>query len=328
MKLSCVQNVQLDKRNNNNKDYNKNLSFTGFASTCARFWRYVDNGGRGRQFMVEDCAETNVPRSIKGALAGRKYTGKINWPAFLQEAIREFLTGPTMCITPIAILAIATKASGKTANTHTENIRNLAYLTNQTQIASANEFTPKFFETAIEDMLKQTLGKDSIDKDDVSKLVEGLTKYNKETDKKAASKILSDLQGQFESIVKREKDSYKNVNFLEASYSIAKDKKGSTSFKDYMGYVSAWADDFTKKLNKDNLSTITEDMVKSFKNTWFGKRVFIFGSMFAITAFLMSFIPKIYTLASGKVNPNASTIYDEAQKGDKKPEENKEKEVK
>ncbi len=333
MKLSCVRNIQENKRNNlnnvnNNSRYNPN--FTGFASGCAAFWKFVDNGGRALQFTVEDCAETNFPRSLKGLFAGYKYTGKLNILAFLQEAIREFLTGPTMCVTPIAILALATKFSGKTANTHTENISNLAYLTGKTQIENAKEFAPNFFSVAVEDMLKQTLGikENDIKENDIKTLVEGLTKYNAETNKKEASKILADLQNEFEKIVKREKSSYKNTNFLNASYSVAKDKTGTTSFKNYMGYISAWADDFGKKLNKDNLSTITSDAIKSFKKTWIGKRMFVAGSMFGITALLMSFVPKLYTLASGSINPNATVIYSEAGKDGKDDKQPQGKEVK
>ena len=38
------------------------------------------------------------------------------------------------------------------------------------------------------------------------------------------------------------------------------------------------------------------------------------ASMIFLTGVIMSFIPKLYTLVSGTVNPNASAIYNEAEK--------------
>ena len=129
MKLSPINGSINNQSQVNNKSNNDNkVSFKGGADTLVKFWQFVDNGGRAMQFTVEDMTGTNVPRSIKGALAGYKYTGKINVPALLQEGIREFLTGPTMCVAPVAILALANKFAGKTSNTHLENIINLSHL--------------------------------------------------------------------------------------------------------------------------------------------------------------------------------------------------------
>ena len=117
MKLTAVNNTT-NRDNDNNRRVNNNQSFRGAADTLVRFWQFVDNGGRAMQFTVEDMFGTNLPRTYKGAMAGYKYTGKVNVPALLQEAIREFLTGPTMCIAPMLILSLVTKMSGKTADTH------------------------------------------------------------------------------------------------------------------------------------------------------------------------------------------------------------------
>ncbi len=281
------------------------------ALGLVNFWQFVDNGGRALQFTVEDMTGTNIPRSIKGAKAGSEYTGKVNIPALLQEALREFLTGPTMCIVPVLVLNAAIKLSGKTANTHVENIKNLSYLIGQTK-ANANEnFNKSFVETAVSDMLQKTTGKTDIAKEDVEKLAQAIRDYKNITNKKESKKALSDLQTMFEGIVKKSKDNFKDSNFLQAKYSISKDKTGSTSFKNYVGYINAYAEDFAKKYG-ENAKGITQENINKFKNTWIGRRILTFAGMFFITGVLMTQIPKIYTKASGKVNPNASAIYDEA----------------
>ena len=104
-----------------------NPNFKGGADFLVNAWRFIDSS-RGIQFTVEDMLGTNFPRTYKGAMAGYKYTGKVNVPALLQEAVREFLTGPTMTAAPVLILSIACKLSGKTANTHAKNIMNLSHL--------------------------------------------------------------------------------------------------------------------------------------------------------------------------------------------------------
>ena len=123
MKIPSIRSVNEQQNISNNS---QKTSFTGGVDALVNFWQFVDNS-RALQFTVEDMLGTNIPRTYKGAMAGYKYTGEINLPALLQEAIREFLTGPTMCLAPIAVLALA-KNSGNSANTHIENIRNLTTL--------------------------------------------------------------------------------------------------------------------------------------------------------------------------------------------------------
>lgn len=330
MKLSSINSIgnHNNKINNNNKN-NQSVNFKGLgvAEGLVNFWQFVDNGGRALQFTVEDMCGTNIPRSIKGAKAGSEYTGKINIPALLQEAIREFLTGPTMCVMPVAILNIAMRLTGKTANTHCENITNLSHLMEQTKPVAGQKIDKAFFETTVTDMLQKTTGKTEIKKEYIDTLVKGIEDYKNATDKKQSKSILSNLQSTFENIVKSTKDDYKGANFLQAKYSISDTKQGATSFKNYVGYITSYAEDFAKKFGED-AKEITSKSIQSFKTSWLGKRAATFLSMIFITGVLMTQIPKIYTKASGKVNPNASAIYNEAKGETPKTDDTEKKEVK
>ena len=64
------QNKQNTTKNNfkNNKVNNKNVSFKGIADFATVFWNFVDKGGRGLQFTVEDMFGTNIPRTYSGAM--------------------------------------------------------------------------------------------------------------------------------------------------------------------------------------------------------------------------------------------------------------------
>ena len=326
MKISAINSSDI-KQNKANKN---NPTFKGGVNSLVNFWQFVDNGGRALQFTVEDMFGTNFPRTYKGAMAGYKYTGKVNIPALLQEAIREFLTGPTMCITPVVVLGLA-KKSGKTANTHIENINNLSYLMQQAVNNNKDKINGEdFLRTTIEDLIKKTSGKEAIDEDDVKSLLDAFKAYKEKADilankesvkrigKKAAkSKVattMKELQETFEGIIKRSKEDFKNTDFTQVKYSINGSKEGTTSFKNYAEYITAYLQDFTKKFNNGDTLNATEENIKAFRKSFLGKRIITVASMFAFTGLLMSFIPKIYTWASGGVNPNASAIYKEADK--------------
>ena len=312
LKVSSISSPRVSSNYQQNNNNSSNPSFKGFADGCVKFWQFIDNGGRALQFTAEDMTGTNIPRSIKGLLAGIKYTGHLNIPAFLQEAIREFLTGPTMCVTPFAILTLAKKTAGKSANTHLENINNLSYIMQNTKKAEGETLKDAFYKSAAQDLIKQSAGEDAVTKVNVENIVSGIKDYSKANDKKDAAEVLSSLQKTYEKIVKTNKKDYSDCNFLAAKYSISDSKSGATKFKNYIEYIEAYANDFTKRFGEN----LNADNIKKFKTNWLGKRAITCLSMFFITGILMYQIPKLYTKASGRINPNASAIYDEAKKRD------------
>ena len=60
MKLTAINNTLRQNKTNSNNISNKqnnnqkNVSFKGFADAAVTFWKFVDAGGRGLQFTVED----------------------------------------------------------------------------------------------------------------------------------------------------------------------------------------------------------------------------------------------------------------------------------
>lgn len=355
MKLTAVKEQQLRQNNTNNKQ-NKNVQFNGFTDTLIRAWEIIDSS-RGIQFTVEDMLGTNIPRTYSGAMSGYEYTGEINWPYLLQEGIREFLTGPTMTLAPIAILAIITRLSGETAATHKENIVNLSYLADLMAKNDINEekFTNSFVEKVVRDTLKNTIGADStgaeinVNDSDVNELSDLIKNYIKQTKpenqekgfketlaniqslfdpvarhkkkaKKAEAKdALDATQRKFIDIIKTYKESYKNTDFKVAKYSINEKDIGATNFKNYVEYLKAYIVDYTKA-NKDDkgLINLATENINKFRDIWSGKRIGTVGALILGTGILMSFIPKLYTLASGSINPAGAAIYNEAAKREEK----------
>ena len=325
MKISAVSN-----NNINNATQANTPSFRGISDGLVNFWQFVDNGGRAIQFTVEDMCGTNFPRTIKGALAGYKYTGKINYAALAQEALREFLTGPTMCLTPLAIISLTKKSMGKTADTHIENIKNLSYIMSTLKDTPIESLDESFVKSVVSDMLIKTSGKDHVNLQDVKDLTAKILEYKKHSDqlnlpakqmsifskmrlKKDLKKEVAGIGSMFEGIIKRTKDSFTDTSFLQAKYSVSETATGATKTTNYINYIVNYLTDFRKTF-KDGTTKVTSEAVQKFKSGWLAKRLGIIGAMVCVTGFAMSFVPKIYTLASGNVNPNAKVIYKEAEK--------------
>ena len=332
MKLTAVSNdtIKQNKTNkNNNNKSNNNVHFKGFADSAVVMWDLIDKGGRALQFTVEDMFGTNFPRTYKGAMSGYKYTGKVNIPSLLQEGIREFLTGPIMSVSPFAILAIATALGGKSANTHVKNIDNLSYLMQNVKSAADTEaFKDDYFKKIVTDMLEKTLDTKQVKDDDVKELFDGIknydniistaTKETKKESKRKAKEALNNLQNSFENIIKRSRDTFDGTDFKTAVFSLSENKTATTNFENYIQYASAYANDYIKQNKTKDGIDLAEQTINAFKKNWMGKRVLTIISMIALTGVIMSIIPKLYTLASGKKNPDTKVFTDVAKEREAK----------
>ncbi len=314
MKVTSINYTQPRSTNNN-------PNFKGITQGLVDFWQFVDNGGRALQFTVEDMTGTNIPRSVKGLLAGKKYTGHYNIPAFLQEAIREFLTGPTMCLVPFGVITLAKKIGGKSANIETKNMRNLSYLLSEKTVKQEGQsLEDAFYHTVVKDMLDKSTEKD-VAQDAVDGMVELFKKLGNNTDKKEEGNILGEIQNYFEGTVKSLKDDYKETSFLDTKYTTevldkqtGKQVIGSNNVRNYANYATSYIKDITKKFGE----TISKEQIRNFCTSKQAYRLFTtIGGMIMLTGVLMCQIPKIYTKVTGLVNPNARAIYDEAKKNDK-----------
>ena len=326
MRLTAVSNdtVKQNRANkNNNNKINNNMHFKGFADSAVVMWNIIDKGGRALQFTIEDMLGTNFPRTYKGAMSGYKYTGKVNIPSLLQEGIREFLTGPIMSVSPFVILAIATALGGKSANTHVKNIDNLSYLMqNVKSTADTEAFKDDYFKKIVTDMLEKTLDTKEVQDDDIKELFDGIKKYDniitttsKETQKQSkqqAKEALNSLQNSFENIIKRSRSTFDGTDFQTAVFSLSENKTATTNFENYVQYASAFANDYIKQNKTEEGINLAQETIQAFKKNWIGKRVLTIISMIALTGVIMSIIPKLYTLASGKKNPDTKVFTDVA----------------
>lgn len=319
---NSTDNIKQSQRLNNSS----NVSFNGMTASLIKFWQMIENGGRAAQFTVEDMGGTNFPRTIMGMFAGWKYTHKINLNSLKQEGIREFLTGPTMTFMPAIVLAVLKKTWGETANVHIENTRNLTYLAGKTELTPEKQLDKQsFYKTIAQDMLNSTIGKETPEKE-VELLTNALLDYDgaltAKKNKKQVKNLLETAQETFSRIIKRNKDNYNGTDFITVKYTINESAKGATGFKNYANYARAYVNDFNKFATK-NSGFDAKALLSKFQTRNISKRVATVVLMVGITGRLMSLIPKIYTKASGNVNPNAKEIYNQADSKNNTPKEAK-----
>ena len=135
-----VRNVETTIINNNEKTgYSANLprnfsikksansstpSFKGIDPTSSMidFWAAVARGGLAASFTVQDMLGTNFPRTFAALDRNKDITGKNNYKAAVEVAIREFTTGPSMFIIPALVLAGASRYSGEANKVPVDNI--------------------------------------------------------------------------------------------------------------------------------------------------------------------------------------------------------------
>ena len=142
--------------------------------------------------------------------------------------------------------------------------------------------------------------------------------------KRQAESVLANVQQVFENFVKSNRADY-DTNFLNAKFTIKNKIQdspavvGETKFKNYIGYMIDYGEDFIKK-HKGESENIYFDKtsIEKFAKNSLGRKALTAFSMIAVTIGALSVIPKIYTWASGGVNPNASAIYNEASKAEAK----------
>ena len=334
MKLSSLDNKSSIYKPNYN---NNNVNFSGtnpIVDGMVKFWQMVDKGGRAAQFTCEDMFGTNLPRMRQGLIAGKKYTGKYNWKAFIQESIREILTGPTMTFFPMIALICCKKMLGPSANTKVENINSLSDLMTGVQQGDKASVTNDFFTKVIDDVLLQTLGEDK-DKnltENRTNLTKALKKYSeafnslqsaKMPERKQAKTVAKEhadsLVDLLAKIIKNDKSNFDDTNFQTLKYTLTdangETKTASMNAKSYFEFVVSYIHDFTKKnANADGLIDTSKSAIRDFKSLHTAKRIFTLANMILLTGLLMRQIPKLYT--RGRVNPNAEEVYNEAKKRD------------
>ena len=280
----------------------------------------IEDKGFLASFLVQDVLGMTAPRVGAAFLRDKDITGQYNMQEGFEVLGREGLTGPCMmAVAPISF-AIAARFGRSTGinsqlikrfgNSLKEIVKNPQF--DKSLLNNKDKFKEEFYRININKMLKSSLGKENVTKEQVEYILSRV---------KNCDKIPSDaeLKGVFA------KSNYRNsqineimeyINNLKYEKSsdlsmLNKVKFGtenvdsikSFSIKDAIESMIKYSDDAIS-LNK-NLDKLDEIMAEDIKNAAIAKRLMANIATISATLGVLSVLPKIYARSS--VAPGAKT---------------------
>lgn len=320
MRISQISTAAGNRANKqitqNKKENNKNQNFGGMVDKIALTTaNAIENGGLFVSFTLQDMIGTNLPRPIMGLMRNRKENdGQMNTKFAAKEIVREMLTGPSMFIIPGLMLAAGKPILGKSINTPMEQIKALGELHAEKPLNALGEALSKkeFYQNTFTEMIKNTKHESVASEGTIEKAKDFAQKlFDKTGDKKAIKTTISDLTDDFINITKQHANNPAHADFTRATI-----KSSTTSFKDGVANMMAYADDVVEKVKDVDKSKLTNKINQiTNKKTLLrlGTNAIMFG---AIIGFL-KIIPKLYNKAEGDKNAGLVGLMKEETLNDK-----------
>lgn len=298
-------------------------SFKGIDTIVIGTMDAIERGGLFASFTVQDVLGTILPRPLTGLSRNKKENkGKKNTAFAIKELIREVVTGPSMFLIPMGILAVGKKFIGNAVNIPTRHIKGLGEIfkdsITETNLSNPAELKKDFYTKTFKNMLSATTGRQDIDFDNEAKeLTDHLINLDGKP-KKGITKRLkgTPVGGSFEDAQAEFIKKFTNIvrnNIDDATIDVTsatiKGVEGKVPFKELVGHIVGYGNDaiehVAKKVNKDGkqeFKKIVSEALDSFNskriNTRFGFNV----GMAAIIIAFLSIVPDLYNKTS-KGNP-------------------------
>ncbi len=309
-----------------NKNVNNNPNFKGgFDSISLATANLIENGGLAVSFTLQDMLGTNLPRPIMGLKRNSKENkGEANKSFAFKELVREMLTGPSMFIIPMGMLAAGKKVSGATVNVPMKMIKSFG----DVQKASGAVEKEDFIKATLSEIIKNAKGEAEVSTETTEKALEymkelsGLQQKGKiftslnpqdainnikanKTIKAANNEIWAKLSSDFSDLAKQHADDIIHTDFTLARVS----DKAVAPLKEMLEHMYSYADDVIEKVKGQDIDKFVNKKVL----TRAGYNVAMYA---AIHAFLR-IIPRLYNKAEGKGNSGLKGLMTEETLNDK-----------
>ncbi|MBR1976836.1 hypothetical protein IKA15_00990 [bacterium] len=308
MKLQSIQT------NNINQTYAKKPEFKGAVDALVTFWDVIGKGGMAASFILQDVCGSVVPRTWVELNRGKEETGKLNYAAAAETAIRECTTSPTLFLAPALTMGLITAAVGKANNLPLSQINDFTAIMQDTVKEIGEEkvkadpkaFKKAFYDKVIDSICEGTFN-GSISREQLSGQVENLNDIvekavssDGKVDKKTLKEAFKKLDSSF-ALAKQHSSADYSTAFSNAILRKGgSEDRVSTLFKNAENYYA----DFSKKLAKSDVTA--GQMLDSFKNSRLTSR-FATGLIATVaTMGAMFMLPKLYQLSDS--NPVSGDV--------------------
>ncbi len=305
--------MQVNQIQNVNKQPFKSIGLTG---ALIQTFDTIARGGMAGSFLTQDVLACGAPRTVSSLKRNKEVTGKNNYVAATETAIREGLTGTSMFFVPAAVLGIGRTMVGKANNVPVKTIEDLSAIMEQTLKASpgikGDELKKAFYTKVFE----QLANNGDIDKSDVAQFAQDLfevehapkrnffkSMFNKPlkkgSDKLAKDQLLGKFSERFMSVKKKLHMDY------DTDFNSAKLSKGNqVNIGKLTKHLKNYSDDFLSKARN------AADVV-NFKNIRIGARFITNIAVTLLTGLFLMNLPKLYSIS--KTNPEAVIRKDECE---------------
>ncbi len=315
MQVSKVNTI-VPKRLNNVKRQNNvtrreiqadKPSFKGLMAPIDKFSLFIanaiENGGLFVSFTLQDMLGTNLPRPIMGLKRNAKENnGEVNLNFAAKEMVREFLTGPSMFIIPMGMLAVSKKVFGKLVNVPANIIKSLGDIHAKEALKDVGKAASKeeFYKSTFAEIIKNAKSETEISNatlEEASNFVSRFKTMLATGDKKERKAILEGLADSFTEISKKHAKDTIYTDYTTAQVS----KNVKAPFKAVVSYMQSYADDVVDKIAKKDIKNVPEYIQKMANKKTVG-RFFQNAIMYAAVLTFLQVIPKLYNKAEGDDN--------------------------
>ena len=318
--------IQSISTNNINQNNVKKQEFKGLGdAVLIGFWDLIGKGGLAASFILQDVCGSVVPRTLVELNRGKEETGKLNYTAAAETAIRECTTSPTLFIAPALTVGLITAAVGKANGLPLSQIDDFTSIMKDTvkeMGEDAVKADPKAFKQAFYNKVVSSIAENTFDgkisaeqlKEQVKaidEVVEQAVSTEGKVDKKALKETFKNLEAQFAQFKQHSPADYSSPFSNAILKKNGSEDKVSSLFKNAENYYA----EFSKKLSKSDVEV--GQLLDNFKKSRTGSRFLTAVLATGATMGAMFMLPKLYQLSDS--NPVSGDA-----KQDKAPEkENK-----
>lgn len=323
--------LKTEQKTLNNQNAKKNeVAFGNMGNPVITMMDAVGRGGYIAEFLVQDGCGFILPRVTTGLNRNREETGQLNWKFASTEAIREFLSGPSMVAIPMAILWGVRKKFGTANDIPIKHIAALSnnfsdFAKNQPgEILNESEKLKKAYYKNVMKNILSNASEGALTGDALDAKAESFTNrildIEKTKDKSFIKKFtgvrvegsktdkLGDLHNEF--IELRKQSSGSGGNPLNLHFSSVNEKgeviKNEVEFKKFMTYLKDFTEDVSDNVSNKLKGSDVAEFVKKFKEKRVASRfALILGLDLAVAAFLC-IVPKLYKHKDG--NPGLAGL--------------------
>lgn len=315
MKIQPNLTLQTETRQGQPLRQHSRQNFKGAESIIVPTMDFIDNGGLAVPFILQDFLGSIAPRTVMGGLRGKKENGgKTNTALALKEFLREIITGPSMFLVPMAILAPAKKYIGKALDVPADFIDGLSKIYEKSPVGLPQNATAEqladvkksYYTQAFKTMLDETTGGKAQGIEDKAKVMaDHLLDAQKAETKAARKESMGKLTDEFVNFVKSSNYAAENpeINFLNAYIKKCGKESVTAPFDKAVVHLVNYTDDVVNEIGKAAKTSATDisQVIKEFATKRKAGRLGLNLTMaVAVTAFLTQ-IPKIYNRT--KENP-------------------------